>query len=526
MGRPIANETFVQALLTHGSYDHYDFYCVDQHHLRVFRERLEALLPDASLRSRVEGRLHVSLADSLRTTDYDAFHFGDFTALLPYMVQARRRFARRPFPITGVTHSLDGLLMSTRYQQLVQAGLAPYDAVVCTSECAKESVRKGLHWAQESLRGAFPPSPARLARIPLAIDVDAFQQVDRASARRLFQLPDDVVVALCVGRLSLRQKADWAPILERLTRMRAQGGIERLAVVIAGGGEPEEIALLEQLIQVTGVSDWVISIPNFDAQIKPQLYAAADFYFSLVDNFQETFGLTLLEAMASGLPIVCSEFNGYRELVDHDKTGLLIPTTWSETVPAYLRDIQGLLLDSPARLYHGQMLAVDLDAMEAAFRKLVTEPEVRRAMGARAREAAPRYTWPRIIAEYEALWAELGEVARGSQAPEDVDSSLVFDPSRAYSHYAAQLLGADTVLAATETGESARQNPAVLVRYEDVQACLSTELERWLLDAVQSEAQAVGKLREGASTALSATPGQVDFHLLWLLKHGALRVQS
>jgi len=230
--------------------------------------------------------------------------------------------------------------------------------------------------------------------------------------------------------------------------------------------------------------------------------------------------------MASGLPVICSEFNGYRELVDHDQTGLLVPTTWSETVPAYLRDIQGLLLDSPARLYHGQMLAVDLDSMEAAFRKLVTEPDLRSAMGTRARTAVQRYTWPRIIAEYEALWAELGDVARASSLPDDADSSLVFDPSRAYSHYAAQLLGASTVIAATETGESARQNPAVLVRYEDVQACLSTELERWILDAVASGAQAVGNLREGAGAALSATPGQVDFHVLWLLKHGALRVQG
>ncbi|MBN94428.1 MAG: hypothetical protein CL928_10195 [Deltaproteobacteria bacterium] len=526
MGRPIANETFVQALLTYGTYDHYDFFCVDQHHLRAFQERLEVLVPDSGGRSRVTGHLHVGLADALRANVYDVFHFGDFTALLPYMAQARRHFANQPFPISGVTHSLDGLLMSTRYQQIVQAELAPYDAVVCTSECAKESVKRGLSWAHQSLRGAFPASPVRLERIPLAIDVDSFQQVDRATARALFELPDDVIVALCVGRLSLRQKADWAPVLERLTRMRAQGGVDRLAVVIAGGGEGEEIALLEQLIQVTGVGDWVISIPNFDASIKPHLYAAADFYFSLVDNFQETFGLTLLEAMASGLPVICSEFNGYRELVDHNETGFLVPTTWAETVPDYLRHIQGVLLDSPTRLYHGQMLAVDLDAVDLAFRTLVNDRDLRRDMGERARASAQRYTWPRVIAEYETLWAELGELARSSPQPTQTDSSIVFDPSEAYAHYAARLLREDTVLGSTDTGESARQNPAVLVRYEDVQACLNGKLEQWILSTVSAGTQTVGSLREGASTTAAASPGQVDFHILWLLKHGALRIES
>ena len=43
-----------------------------------------------------------------------------------------------------------------------------------------------------------------------------------------------------------------------------------------------------------------------------ELWAAADVFLSLVDNIQETFGITPLEAMAAGLPVVASDWDGYR----------------------------------------------------------------------------------------------------------------------------------------------------------------------------------------------------------------------
>ena len=64
-----------------------------------------------------------------------------------------------------------------------------------------------------------------------------------------------------------------------------------------------------------------------DQGVRQGIWSAPDIFVSLVDNVQETFGLTPLEAMAAGLPVVASDWDGYRETVRHGVDGFLVPTT-------------------------------------------------------------------------------------------------------------------------------------------------------------------------------------------------------
>ena len=66
-------------------------------------------------------------------------------------------------------------------------------------------------------------------------------------------------------------------------------------------------------------------------QLKHQALAAADLAVSLVDNTQETFGLSVAEAMAACLPVVASNWNGYRDLIRQGVDGFLVPSRWSST---------------------------------------------------------------------------------------------------------------------------------------------------------------------------------------------------
>ena len=55
-------------------------------------------------------------------------------------------------------------------------------------------------------------------------------------------------------------------------------------------------------------------------------WSAADVFLSLVDNPQETFGLAPVEAMAAGIPVVVSDWDGYRFTVSDGVEGFRIPT--------------------------------------------------------------------------------------------------------------------------------------------------------------------------------------------------------
>src|SRR5262249_23535783 len=139
------------------------------------------------------------------------------------------------------------------------------------------------------------------------------------------------------------------------------------------------------------------------------VWHAADLFTSLPDNIQETFGLVILEAMACGLPVVASDWDGFRDLVLHDQTGLLVPTAM---LAGATRQATARLVLEEINYDHfvaeiSEATVVDPTAAAAAYRLLLTDPARRRAMSeASRRRALEKFTWARIIHQYETLWSE------------------------------------------------------------------------------------------------------------------------
>ena len=148
-----------------------------------------------------------------------------------------------------------------------------------------------------------------------------------------------------------------------------------------------------------------------DAEARNRAWAGADIFCSLVDNIQETFGISPIEAMAAGLPAVVSDWNGYKETVRDGVDGFRIPTALPRAglgVDLAVRHATGV---DDYDMYIGQVSAVtaiDIDAAANAFRALFDSPDLRRKMGdsgrARVRET---FDWLVVIPQYEALWGEL-----------------------------------------------------------------------------------------------------------------------
>jgi len=531
MGRLIANEGFLKALLTYGSYGSYEFFCPDVYHMERFSKKVKDLIKDPQLLNRVKSSLQIALSEAIQLNKYDVFHLGDFTYFMPYLVDMRNRYAKDPFPITGVTHSLDAIYMNLRYLELVVAGLRPYDGIICTSHSAEQTVQKGLARVTEQLSvqaGISLKAESKLKQIPLGIDELYFIESDKSLARKYFNIPEDMIVALSVGRLSIRKKADWSPVLELLARMYASEKISKLIFLIAGGAKESEISLMESMISKLGLEEKVLLFPNFPSDVKTRLDKAADFYISIVDNFQETFGLNILEAMASGLPVISSDFSGYRDLVINEKNGFLIPTIWSEELPEFIKENLGIIDPSIARLYLSQTVAFDLEELQRRIVALYDNENLRTNMGLASMKRAKGYRWEKVIHSYEEFWTNLSQEAKNSK-PKDFKKQmdiLLGDFEKTFSHYPSRLIDNNSVVALTDVGRNALNGGGDFIKYEDISACLFPDLETFILNSLSEEKHPVAFVEQQAMDILLATKGQTRFHLLWFLKHGALKLES
>jgi phosphatidylinositol alpha-mannosyltransferase len=187
------------------------------------------------------------------------------------------------------------------------------------------------------------------------------------SPRPLEGWKGDGPTILFVGRLEPRKG------LEYLVRafLRLKPAFPRLRLLVAGrddrGQQGKVVAMVPPRLRPDLV--FVGSVPQADL---PSCYASAD-VFCAPSLGGESFGIVLAEAMAVGLPVVCSDIGGYRDVVRDGADGLLVPPRDPEALAEALAG----LLDNPARLA---------------------------AMGEAAAVAARRYAWEVVAGQVEDVY--------------------------------------------------------------------------------------------------------------------------
>ena len=128
-------------------------------------------------------------------------------------------------------------------------------------------------------------------------------------------------------------------------------------------------------------------------ELKRQALTAADLAISLVDNPQETFGLAVAEAMAAGLPLVASDWSGYRDLVRDGIDGFLVPSAWASSASSLSvslgwQQFTGIHSFPAVAGALAQLVQIDMAAAETALMTLLTQPAMARAMGSAAAQGS------------------------------------------------------------------------------------------------------------------------------------------
>ncbi|AFZ21067.1 glycosyltransferase family 4 protein [Allocoleopsis franciscana] len=455
MGRQAAGEGFLKALARHGKAE--SLYCStkDKAGFEAFSQQVRPWLSNSRPIRWLPAGNPVALAEAGTLYRPDP--------LISELAWQRRFANQQAYSLCGVTHTLASKGAMEGIGNLLIAPIQPWDAVICTSRAVKMMVERLLgSWAEYlAVRlGAKPAVQFRLPVIPLGIDCEAFPQGQvaqetRSQLRQKLGIGPDDLVVLFVGRLIFNAKAHPVPMYLAMERA-AQATKSKVHLIQAGWFEDQqqEVAF-KNTASVFSPTVNHLFVDGRQPEIRQDIWSVADVFISLADNIQETFGLTPVEAMAAGLPVVVADWDGYKDTVRHELDGFRVPT---------LMPPPGCGLDFAAN-YHddnlnystyvghiSQMTAVDVDACTEALTVLLTQPEVRQRLGENGRVRAREiYDWSVVIGAYEALWEELAELRTKAKvsapvAAEKPPHPLCDDPFHLLSHYPTQSLGQDMVL--------------------------------------------------------------------------------
>jgi phosphatidylinositol alpha-mannosyltransferase len=285
---------------------------------------------------------------------FDVVHVhSPLTPTLPLLA-----LTRSPTYTFGTFHTnFNGNFLLKIFRQKLQTYLDRLDGLIAVSPSAARPMQ------------AYFQTPCRI--IPNGIDVVQFSP----DVPRRKELNDGRFNVLWVGRMEPRNG------LDRMIAAFAQASETRndLRLVVVGDGplRPTYEAMVP-----THLKPWV-HFEGFINSGRPSYYASADLL--CVPASISSFGITLLEGMAAGKPVIASDIDGFRDVMTHDKEGLLLDTT-------------------------------DPDAFGGAIARLAADRELAAAYGKRGRETALGYAWGDVTERVLAFYREVMSRAEGAEA--------------------------------------------------------------------------------------------------------------
>ncbi len=195
--------------------------------------------------------------------------------------------------------------------------------------------------------------------IPNGVDLDKFYPAQTTEE------PDKLRL-LTAGRLSVTKRIEM--LIEAVAILHKDG--YKLHMTIAGSGPMEE--QLKQTTRLKGLDGIIEFTGRINPEDMPNLYRQNDIFIS-ASNL-EGMSNAMLEAMASGLPIITTRCEGVEELITDN----------------------GLVVEHP-----------NAEELAEAIKKLGTDSQIRRQLAAAARNNAESFTWNRTAKEYLNLYKKL-----------------------------------------------------------------------------------------------------------------------
>lgn len=528
MGRHAAGESFLRGYLEGTRGQEMWIQVEDPKHVPAFEKIAKRMGRNEAIRA-----VDVRGLGNLRTPGV-VYYPGPTLAPEAYR---RRVFGHRSWSLCGITHTTCSKRVMEAIAAYHTAPVHPWDAVICTSTAVHANVRCLLDEQEAFLRerlGSTRTILPQLPVIPLGIHCDdfVFTESQRQAARQRLGVKDDTLVVMFMGRLAFHAKAHPLAMYKALEWSAKEAGVQVVLLECGWHGTDFIRNAYSQAAEAICPNVTVVHLDGRDTDQRNQAWAGADVFCSLADNIQETFGITPIEAMAAGLPVVVSDWDGYRDTVRDGVDGFRIPTLMPPAGVGYdLANRHALEIDT-YDMYCGfssSFVAVDTERTAEALTRLFRSPDLRLGMGAAGRQRARSdFDWKVIIPRYLELWDELHAIRTSSAelAPVARRSAASLDPFQAFAGYATKTLTPTTqvILAQSDLGSSGQQLEALMsldmVSFAQPVLPKPPELLELLRQAAEGP-RAAGDLLQ----AVPADRRPLMFRALaWLIKFDLLRV--
>jgi D-inositol-3-phosphate glycosyltransferase len=313
--------------------------------------------------------LHVMSRDGAR---YDLIH-GNFWMSGWVAAELKRRIE---IPVVQIFHAMG----KTKHRHQGEADSSPQNRVDVELQiiAAVDRIIAQCPAERTELVADYGADPEKVTVIPSAVNIDTFRPVNQEEARRLIGLDTDGRVVVYVGRMLPRK--DVRNVVGAVALLQQTDLPVSLLLV---GGETEdpdpvatpEIGELQRLAAQLGIANRVYLVGKRQPEVLRNYYCAGD--VAVTTPWYEPFGLTPLEAMACGRPVIGSAVGGITFTIQDGLTGLLVPPR-------------------------------DPDALAVRLQELLANPALCERMGLAARRRVEQeFTWPTVAQRTAALYDSL-----------------------------------------------------------------------------------------------------------------------
>ena len=288
--------------------------------------------------------------------------------MLGRMAAAFYNLTRGSAPRARVVHTYHGHVLDGYFSKSATAVFIAIERVLATMSDRIVAISPAIR--RELLEVYRIGRAPQYRVVPLGFDLTPFTGIDaaaRAAARRTLGLPAGVPVIATVGRLTaIKQHRLFLDTVARVVQAHPDA-----IALIAGDGElRDDLTAYADTLRISDrvrMLGWRRDLAN--------IYAATDVF--LLTSRNEGTPVSLIEAMASGVPGVSTDVGGVKDVIGGPDTGRTAPLA-------------------------------DPDALARAVIDLVSEPPRRLAMGERARaRVIAEYDVSRLVADVAALYREL-----------------------------------------------------------------------------------------------------------------------